>query len=83
MDERIEELVDILYDVERRTGFHFDLQEVYDILRFTIRKCELNGKGEDYIPILFENELTDYLMRLEINARGAINHVRRMQAVPV
>lgn len=72
-DPMIEELVDILFDVQRRFHYTFDLQDVYDILTYTIRKCELNGKGSDYIPILYENELRDFLMRREINLRGAMN----------
>lgn len=72
-DPMIEELVDILFDVQRRFHYTFDLQDAYDILTYTIRKCELNGKGKDYIPILYENELRDFLIGREINLRGAIN----------
>ena len=78
VDEKADELVDIVESVEKKTGWKFCPKEVHDILRHTIRKCELNGKGEDYIPVLFENELRDYLMRLVINARGAMNHVRHL-----
>lgn len=73
MEKLIEELTDILFDVQKRFRYTFDLMDVYDILKHTIRKCELNGKGEDYIPILFENELRDFLMRDAINLRGAMN----------
>lgn len=78
MDDQVDELVEIVERVEKKTGWTFCPKELHDILQFTIRKCELNGKGDDYIPILFENELTDYLMRLVINARGAKNHVRNL-----
>ena len=72
-DALIQELTDILFDVQRRLCRTFDLMDVFNILRYTIRKCELNGKGEDYIPILFENELRDFVMREEINALGRMN----------
>lgn len=71
--EQIEELVDILFDVQHRLRYTFDLTDVFNILRYTIRKCEVNGKGEDYVPILFENELRDFVMREEINRRGRMN----------
>ena len=73
MSGKTEELVDILVDVQRRLRYTFDLVDVFDILRYTIRKCEVNGKGEDYVPILFENELRDFVMRKQINMRGRMN----------
>ena len=73
MDRRIEDLVDILFATQRRLGYTFDVIDVFNILTHTIRKCELNGKGEGYIPILFENELEDFVMREQINLLGRMN----------
>ena len=73
LNERIEELVDILIAVQRKLRYTFDLMDVFNILTHTIRKCELNQKGDDYIPLLFENELEDFVMREQINLRGRMN----------
>ena len=51
-----------------------DRTTISEILFYTTRKCAIAGKGADYIPILFENEMDDYLMRQEINRKGARNH---------
>lgn len=59
--------------VQIRTGYIFGFEELTEVMALTIRKCDLNGKGDEYIPILFENELSDYLMRLSINAKGEMN----------
>lgn len=68
-----EEIQAIVREVEDKIGWEFEPEEVEDILRYTIRKAELNGKGADYIPILFENELRDSIMRAVINFRGEMN----------
>lgn len=68
-----EELVDILFDTQRRLHYTFDVMDVYDIMKHTIRKCELNGKDENYLPLLFENELRDHVMREQINEMGRRN----------
>lgn len=72
-----EELVDILFDTQRRLHYTFDVMDVYDIMIYTIRKCELNGKDETYLPLLFENELRDHVMREQINLRGRMNQCVR------
>ena len=64
---KLDVLTDIVFDVRRETGYRFDVMEVFDILKHSIRKAELNGKGEDYLPILFRNELEDHVMRQRIN----------------
>ncbi len=68
-----EQLTDILFDVQSRLGCTFDLTDVLCILRHTVRKCEVNGKGDGYVPILFENELRDFVMRKQINRSGRTN----------
>lgn len=69
---------DIVSEVEEKTGYIFDEAEVRDVFAYTVRKCEINRKGPDYIPILFENELRDYLMRAYINMRGKQNRRARL-----
>jgi len=64
---KVDVLVDIVENVRRRTGYPFDVMEVFDILRYSMRKAELNNKGDDYLPILFQNELEDHVMRQRIN----------------
>ena len=39
-----EELADIVFEVQRKTGYRFDLNEVFEIARNTIRKADLNSK---------------------------------------
>lgn len=75
------ELAEIVAVVQIKTGYEFDSYEIADILAFTHRKCQINGKGEDYVPILFENELRDYLMREMINYKSMKNNQERMVAL--
>lgn len=80
MDQKI---LEARQSAERTLGFAIDDDVAEEVLAYAKRKCELNHKPDDYLPLLYENELTDYFMRLYINLRGELNHVRRMQAVPV
>ena len=64
---KVDVLTDIVFNVCRETGPRFDVMEVFDILQHSIRKMELIGKEEDYLPILFRNELEDHVMRKRIN----------------
>lgn len=77
------EFDDIVKQVEDKTGYIFDESEVREVFAYTLRKCEINGKSYDYVPILFENELRDYLMRAYINLRGEQNRKSRLAAQPV
>lgn len=69
---KVDTLVDIVYGVRQRTGYPFDVMEVFDILRHSMRKAEQNGKDEEYLPILFQNELEDHVMRQRINKGDAV-----------
>lgn len=80
MDQKI---LEARQSAERTLGFSIDDDVADEVLAYAKRKCELNHKPDDYLPLLYENELTDYFMRLYINLRGELNHVRRMQTVPV
>lgn len=68
-----EELAGIVLEVQHRLGYRFDLMDVFNIIRHTIRKADLNGKDESYVPLLLENELEDFVMREHINYLGRVN----------
>lgn len=68
-----EELGDIIVDVQNETGFWFDVDDMVAIIQHTIRKADLNGKDEEYVPLLFRNELEDHVMRERINEMGRRN----------
>lgn len=67
----------IVEQVSQKTGFVFDDEEISRTIEYTKRKCELNGKDEDYFYLLFENELEDLIQRYYINLRGFINQLRK------
>ena len=75
-----EELGNIIVDVQNETGFWFDVDDMVAIMQHTVRKADLNGKDEAYVPLLFRNELEDYVMRERINAIGRRNLSRRISA---
>lgn len=68
-----DEIQSIVSGVEEKLGWVFDPEDIENVLEHTIRKAALNHKGEDYIPILFENELRDSVMREVINYMGRKN----------
>lgn len=67
----------IAEQVSQKTGFVFEDEEISQTIECTKRKCELNGKDEDYFYLLFENELEDLIQRYYINLRGFINQMRK------
>jgi hypothetical protein len=67
----------IVEQVSQKTGFVFEDEEISRTIEYTKRKCELNGKDEDYFYLLFENELEDLIQRYYINLRGFINQMRK------
>ena len=77
MEQQAEKLYGIVQKVQRETGYNFSVDEIAKVYVYTVRKCEVNGKGSEYVPILFENELTDSLTRLEINRMGEFNRCAR------
>ena len=68
-----EELGGIVVDVQNEMGYWFDVYDVARIAQHTVRKAEMNSKDEAYVPILFENELRDHVMRERINEMGRKN----------
>lgn len=67
----------IAAQVSERAGFVFEDEEISRTIEYTKRKCELNGKDEEYFYLLFENELEDLVRRYYINLRGFINQMRK------
>lgn len=83
MDRKMAEaMVDILYQVQREVGRTFSFDEVYATAVQTRRKVDLNGKGDDYIPVLLENELKDLVMRNQINLLGRLNECAKFVITP-
>lgn len=78
----------VVNETSEKMNYFFDDEEVIEIVQYAIRKCEMNGKDEEYFYILLENELEDYLMRAYINYMGEMNrrkqeNVRYVQTNPV
>lgn len=71
----------VISKIENQTGCIFAQQEIDKIAAYTMRKCQLNGKGVPYFYILFENELHDFLMRESINLLGGMNELRKGASV--
>lgn len=83
-----ERTLKIIEKVEKETGYTYCPMEIANIVQYAIRKCELNGKDEEYFYILLPDELEQYLMRAYINLRGEQNrrrkeNVRGLQTTPV
>lgn len=60
-------VAEIVSRVEIQMNYTFDPEEVMRILSYSKRKAALAGKGEDYVPILYENELHDFIIRERIS----------------
>lgn len=65
--------------VEATLGISIPDSVAQEVLAYAKRKCEVARKPDDYLPLLYENELTDFFMRLEINLRGEMNGARLLQ----
>ena len=76
-----EQIMQIVKEVQQKVQYVFTADEVQEFLAYTRRKCEVNGKGEPYVPILFENELRDYVARKRINLMGYLNYLKKQEAV--
>jgi len=68
-----DELSKIVEKTTEDTGYEFGDSELKEILGFTYRKCHLNQKDGDYVSILFEDELKDYLMRKTVEVVSNVN----------
>lgn len=67
-ENAVEAVVDAIRIAENRTYCHFDFDTIVDVLLYSVQKLKIIGKGTDYLPLLFENELRNHAMREEINA---------------
>ena len=75
-DEKLQDaLADAVLAAELKTGRHFDFDTVFEVVKYSVHKLKVIGKGEDYLPLLLETELCDHVMREEINRRGELNRV--------
>ena len=68
---------------EKKLGFLISEEIAEEVLEHSKRKSALNNKPDSYLPLLYENELTDYYMRLAINLRGGMFDVHDLRALPV
>ena len=75
-----EKIVEAIYAAEEQLGRKIPEGVWLEVLGRSYRKLDYIKKPIEYLPILFQNELTDYYARLEINLKGAANYVQRMFA---
>ena len=80
-DINAQRTMQVLVEVEEKTNYIFSPEEVIETVRYTIRKCELNGKDEEYFYLLLQDELEQHLMRAYINMRGEENRRRKLEDV--
>ena len=60
---------------EKQIGIEIPDVVAKKVFDYSVRKCEVNGKGDGYLPLLYQNELQDYYMRIAINEKGACAYV--------
>lgn len=75
-----EKIFEAIYAAEKRLGRQIPAGVWFEVLCYSYRKLDYIKKPIEYLPILFQNELTDYYTRMEINLKGAANYVQRMFA---
>lgn len=80
-DINAQRTMQVLAEVEEKTNYIFSPEEVIETVRYAIRKCELNGKDEEYFYLLLQDELEQYLMRAYINMQGEENRRRKLEDV--
>ncbi len=69
----VEEIATIIDCVSDECRYVFSPEELESVIWLTDRKCQMNGKGDSYFPILLEYELRDFLIRKAINIGGMLN----------
>lgn len=75
-----DKIVGAIEAAEKKLGVRISEGVWLEVLVESYRKLACINKPDDYLPILFQNELTDYYARLEINLKGVANYVQRMLA---
>lgn len=78
-----EQIVGAIEAAERELGIRIPDDVWVEVLGYSYQKLEYIKKPAEYLPILFQNELTDFYARLEINLKGVANNVQRMLAIPL
>lgn len=53
-------------------GFEISDEEYKDILSYSERKCKLNQKEPNYLPLLLEDEIKNRIFRESINAASLL-----------
>lgn len=71
---RTDELADVIDSVSGQYGYDFCAAEISWVLGLTERKCMIKGKGDEYMPLLFETELKEYLTGEAINHHWRKTH---------
>lgn len=75
-------LGEIIDTVQADEMYQFSLADVIEIATLTRRKLEINGRCEDYLYLLFENELHDFVMRKRINMNWRNEPCVRTATIP-
>ena len=76
MNQRLkDDLADVVYATELSTGMSVNPNVVFNTLVYSIRKLSVIGKDMDYLPLLFESELKDHVIRSDINIKGGTSYV--------
>lgn len=78
IDEYMRRLEAAKEAAEAKLGFEIPSEVAAEVLEYSIHKCEVIGKDDDYLPLLFENELWGYYMMMAINLRGCENSAQRV-----
>ena len=68
-----QEIRDAREAAEAELGFDIPDEVADEVLAYATRKCSVIGKPASYLPLLFQNELADYIIRMAINLRGGKN----------
>ena len=75
-----EKIIEAIYAAEKQLGRKIPEGVWLEVLGYSYRKLDYIKKPMEYLPVLFQTELTDYYARLEINLKGATSYVQRMFA---
>lgn len=52
---------------EKALGIEIDNDTAAKVLGYSAQKCIANGKGTDYLGVLYENELRDHYTRMAVS----------------
>lgn len=69
----MDELDKIVDEAERKYGVFFCEDEIRQFVADVVAKCERIGKGEEYLPVLFQCELKNKIFADMINSAGLAN----------